>query len=235
MTSRAELRATLAEKDPEALRLVLHASGVSASSPFGAFASPASPSGMASDEGTAAALAERITDAIWWNYATPLGYVADRANFEQIVQHLAGRLGVADRVDPSLPVGEQVRRFTEALVDTLPEGRGIGLDALREDARNRLDPALGPSLGLGTGAAGSFGMRWGTGRLLALLRTPIGRLLPLLPWVGPWIGAIRTGAGAVFVVSGPLGIAHTVLSVNASLGTNYRKLVPLVLGVGALK
>jgi len=217
MTTRADVRAMLAEQDPEALRLVLHASGVSAS-----------------DDGTAPALARRIADAIWWNYATPLGYLADRATFEQIVQHLAGRLGVAHRVDPALPVAEQVRRLTEALVETLPQGGGIGLDALREDARRRLDPALGPSLGLGTGAAGSFGARWGTGRVLALLRTPIGRLLPLLPWVGPWIAAIRTGAGAVYAVTGPLGIALTVLSVNASLGTNYRKLVPLVLGVGAL-
>jgi len=209
MTTRGELQATLAAQDPEALRLVLHASGVSSSSPWGA-----------PDDGTAPALARRITDAIWWNYATPLGYLADRATFEQIVQHLARRLGVVHRVDPALPAAEQVRRLT---------------DALGADARRRLDPALGPSLGLGTGAAGSFGARWGTGRLLALLRTPIGRLLPLLPWVGPWIAAIRTGAGAVYVVSGPLGIALTVLSLNASLGTNYRKLVPLVLGVGALK
>ena len=40
---------------------------------------------------------------------------------------------------------------------------------------------------------------------------------------------------AVHAVSGPLGIALAVLTFNQALGANYRKLVPLVLGVGALR
>jgi hypothetical protein len=69
---------------------------------------------------------------------------------------------------------------------------------------------------------------------VALLKTPIGRLLPLIPYVGPWVGVVKAGASAVHLVTGPLGVAMLVLSVNSSLGTNYARLVPLVLGVGAL-
>ncbi|MEZ4235212.1 MAG: hypothetical protein R3F59_03420 [Myxococcota bacterium] len=70
--------------------------------------------------------------------------------------------------------------------------------------------------------------------MLALLKTPIGRLLPLLPVVGPWVGVVRTGISGLHFVAGPLGIAMTVLSMNSALGSNYQRLVPLVLGVGAL-
>lgn len=216
-TTRDALQAALAQQDPEALRLILAASEVD-------------------DRGaqTAPELAARIADAIWWNYATPIGYLAERATFEDVVRHLARRLKVDHRVDPDLPVWDQVDALTRVLVEEVPAD-GITVASLDEATRKRLSPSWIPSVGMGTGAAGSFATRWGTGHLLNLLRTPIGRLLPLLPGIGPWVGAIRTGAGALYVVSGPLGVALTVLSVNSALGTNYRRLVPLVLGVGALR
>jgi hypothetical protein len=230
MTTRADLEKLLARHDPEALRLVLHASGVGLSAvPW-----------RTVDEPTAATFAARIAEAIWWSYATPLGYVAGHASFEDIVGHLARKLGVADRLvgdadglDPTAPVWVQVRRMTELLVGDLAEG-GVRFDAIDEATRKRLGPGYGASVGLGSGAAGSFATRWTAARVLALFRTPIGRVLPYLPVVGPWVGAIRTGVGAVFAVSGPLGIALAVLSANSALGPSYRKLVPLVLGVGGL-
>lgn len=215
-TTRDALEASLALQDPAALQLILDASGVDARGAT-----------------TAQALAGRIADAIWWNYATPLGYLAERATFEDVVRHLARRLKVDHRVDPDLPVWEQVETLTRVLVEEIPAD-GISLASLDESTRRRLSPSWIPSVGLGGGAASSFAARWGTGHVLNLLRTPIGRLLPLLPGVGPWVGVIRTGAGAIHVVSGPLGVALAVLSLNSALGANYKRLVPLVLGVGAL-
>jgi hypothetical protein len=218
--TRDQLEATLAVHDADALRLILHASDVD---PRGAE--------------TPAALAARIADAIWWNYCTPLGYLAERTSFEDIVRHLARKLGVGDRVDPDVPVWEQVTALTQALVSTLGAGLppdGISLESLDESTRARLYPSWGAPLGWGSGATSSFATRWGTGKVLALLKTPIGRLLPLLPVVGPWIGAVRAGISTVYFVTGPLGVAMAVLSINSALGTNYARLVPLVLGVGAL-
>ena len=83
-------------------------------------------------------------------------------------------------------------------------------------------------------AASSLAAGWTANRILDLFKGPLGRLLPLLPVVGPWMGTIRWGAGAVSIVSGPLGIALSVASLNTALGSNYNKLLPLLLGVGAL-
>lgn len=214
--TRDQLEATLAVHDADALRLILHASDVD---PRGAE--------------TPAALAARIADAIWWNYCTPLGYIAERTTFEDIVRHLSRKLGVSDRVDPDVPVWDQVSALTQALVAELPTD-GISIESLDETSRARLYPSWGAPLGWGGGATSSFATRWSTGKVLALLKTPIGRLLPLLPVVGPWIGAARAGISAVYLVTGPLGIAMAVLSINSALGTNYTRLVPLVLGIGAL-
>lgn len=214
--TRDQLETTLAVHDAEALRLILHASDVDTRGAE-----------------TPAALAARIADAIWWNYCTPLGYIAERSTFEDIVRHLARKLKVSDRVDPDVNVWEQVSSLTQALVNEIPI-EGISIESLDEETRKRLFPTWGAPIGYGTGASSSFVTRWGTGKVLALLKTPIGRLLPLLPVIGPWIGAVRVGISAVHLVTGPLGIALAILSLNSALGTNYQRLVPLVLGIGAL-
>lgn len=215
-TTRDQLEAALAVHDPEALRLILVASDTDPR-----------------EARTSAELAARIADAIWWNYATPLGYIAERATFEEVVRHLARRLAIDDRVDPDASVWRQVRSMTEVLVSEIPED-GISVDTLDVSTRERLSPSWTAPLGWGSGATGSIATRWGSGKVLGLLRSPLGRLLPLIPVVGPWVGVVRTGLGAVHLVTGPLGVAMTVLSLNSALGTNYHRLVPLVLGVGAL-
>jgi hypothetical protein len=217
MTTRDQLQATLSVHDPEALRLILVASGVDPR-----------------DARDPSDLAARIADAIWWNYCTPLGYVVERSSFEDVVRHLARKLGVGDRVDPDVPVWDQVQALTRALLTEIPVD-GVSVASLDETTRSRMSPSWFAPIGWGGGATGSFATRWGSGKVLALLKTPIGRLLPLLPVVGPWVGAVRTGIGAVHMVTGPLGLAMTVLSVNSALSTNYQRLVPLVLGVGALR
>ncbi len=216
-TRRDDLERSLAQQDPEALALILDASGV----------------GRRGAE-SGRDLAKHIVDAIWWSYSTPLGYYAERATLEDIVAHVARKLRVSDRVDPDVPVWDQVTALTTALLDEIPS-HGVSVDDLDADTRARLRPQWLPPLGFGVSSAGSFAGWWGSGKVLDLLKSPIGRLLPLLPYVGPWVGAVRTGLSAVHLVTGPLGIALAVLSLNSALGANYAKLVPLLLGVGALR
>lgn len=217
MTTRTELEATLAVQDAEALRLILDASGVDAK-------------GAA----TGSELAARIVDVMWWSYSTPLGYVADRSSFEDIIWHVARKLRVDDRVDRDANAYVQSEQLAQALFGTLPE-EAVSVDSLDADTQRRLGVSWLPTAAFGAGAGTSFATRWGSGKLLALLKTPVGRLLPLLPAVGPYIGALKTATSAAYTVAGPLGIGLSVLTFNQALGANYRRLVPLVLSVGALR
>ncbi len=217
MTTRSDLEASLAVHDSQALKLILDASGVD---PCGAT--------------TASELAARIVDAMWWSYSTPLGYYADRASLEDIVWHVARKLRVADRVDKTADGYEQSTQLTHALLGDLPD-EAIGVAQLDGDSQRRLGTSWLPTALLGGSAGSSFVARWGTGKVLDLMKTPLGRLLPLLPAVGPYIGAIKTATSAVHMVAGPLGVGLSVLTFNQALGANYRRLVPLVLSVGALR
>lgn len=215
-TTRAEVRASLAVHDPQALRAILDAARVS---PRGA---------ESSDE-----LAGRIADALWWNYTTPLGYVADRTSLEDIVGHTARKLRVEHAVAEGGDAWMQLRALTVALVREVAAA-GVSLEDLDPKTRAFIWPDWMPTLAYGAGASSSFGARWASGHVVRFLKGPIGRLLPLIPPIAPYVGAIRVGAGAVYTVSGPLGVALSVLTFNQALGSNYHRLVPLLLGVGAL-
>jgi len=215
MTTRADVHAALTVHEPDALAAILGASG------------------LPTDARDAKALAQQIVDAIWWSYSTPLGYFADQASFEDIVHHVARRLRVDDRVDAQAPVYDQASQLTEALLGSLPRS-GVALSDLDGESRRRLGASWLPATLLGGGAGGSFAARWGAAKVLGLLDSPIGRWLPYLPTIGPAVNTARSVSAAVHAVSGPLGVALAILSFNQALGANYRRLVPLVLGVGAL-
>lgn len=218
-TTREQVARTLAMFDPAALRLILEASEI-----------------PVKEGASAPALSVQVADAIWWNYCSPLGYMADRTSLEEIVRHLVYKLRAQkplQRFDASGDVWEQIRALTAALVRE-PPADGITVDALDGPTRARLSASWAEPLGWGTSASGSFGARWVSGKALTWFRGPVGRWLPLVPGIGRWASTVRNGVGAVYAVSGPLGIALTVLSLNSALSTNYRRLVPLVLGVGGL-
>jgi hypothetical protein len=211
--SRADLAASLAVCEPEALKAILLAAELDAT------------------DAEAKVLAERITEAIWWNYSTPLGYAAGTSSLEAIVAHVSRRLRVY--VPGDLDGWGMIHELTKGLLEDLNR-RGIRVDDLPPTAQARLGKSWGGSITLGAGSASSAGAWYASGKVAGWLTGPIGRWLPYIPKIGPWIGAVGRGAVVVHAVSGPLAIAMGVLSVNSALGTNYRRLVPLLLGVGAL-
>lgn len=215
--NRSELELALAQHPPEALRAILVAAGAGEG-----------------ESNTSEALARRVSRKLWWSYCTPLGYAADRTALEDIVQHVAERLNVAHRVDRNAPVWDQLDALTRALVPELPEAPGITMDDVRPASRRHLRPSWKRALALGGGAGGAWGARAASGVVLGFLDGPLGRLLPLLPPVAPWVRTVQGGASAVRAVSGPLGLALAILSANQALGTRYERLLPLLLGVGAL-
>ncbi len=216
-TTRDDVRAALSLQDPEALRAILIAAKIG--------------------EGSSSAptdLAERITRAIWWHSSTPLGYAAGRSSLEDIVQRVARRLDVHHRVLASGDAWTQLPQLTRALVSTLPEAPGIALSDMDSSMRERIHPHWKRAVAFGGGAGSSFGARVASRAVLGFFEGPIGRLLPLVPPLAPYVRTIQAGAGAVNAVAGPLGIALAVLSLNQALGPSYGKLLPLLLGIGAL-
>ncbi|MCB9691225.1 MAG: hypothetical protein H6736_05355 [Alphaproteobacteria bacterium] len=215
-TVRADIVAALSVHDPAELRTILEAAGIA--------------TGGAS---TARELAERIAESLWWHATTPLGYVADRTFFEDIVQRAARRVGMQHRVDAQVDGWEQLRQLTAALFQTVPLG-AVSFDSLDAKTRERLEPSWIPTIGLGAGTGGTASTAWASGRVLAFLKGPFGRLIPLIPPLAPYYRALVAGLGTVRLVAWPLTLGLALLTVNTALGANDRKLVPLLLGVGAL-
>ena len=213
---RADIEATLSRVDADTLRLVLEAAEIN---PRGAQ--------------TAHELAARIADSLWWHYTSPLGYVADQTRLEDIVGYVARKLGVSEAVDGDRDGWQQLNQLTRAMFRDLPEA-GVSLADFDELTRSKIEPSWLPTLGFGAGSGGSVGTAWASGKALGWLRGPLGRLIPLIPPLAPYYKLLVGGLGAIRLVAWPLGVAFAVLSLNSALGANERKLVPLLLGVGAL-
>jgi len=176
-------------------------------------------------------LAERIVTTLWWSYSTPLGYVANRSEFSDIVRHASKRFGVhltpTDR-DPWSQLDAMMGHFTDQVGP-------MSFDDLEAAVQQRATRSVFPTAALFTGAGTSAGTGVAAKAILSLTQTPIGRLLPFVPKIGPWFTLVARSAGVASVVSGPLAIGLGVLAINQAMGTNYRKLLPLLIGIGALQ
>jgi hypothetical protein len=211
--TREEVVATLALCQPSDLRAILEAARVS---PRRAE--------------TARDLGGRIADAIWWNYSTPAGYLAGKTELTQIVAHVAKRLRINDAVT-STDAWEALDQMTLALAAQHGPTRA---DELDETTQRRLSGSWMGAVGLAGSAGTSAGAGIASHYFLEFAKTPVGRLLPFVPTLGPIFKGVKTGAGVVSIVSWPLALGLGVASINSSLGANYRRLVPLLLGIGAL-
>ncbi|RME20596.1 MAG: hypothetical protein D6798_20110, partial [Deltaproteobacteria bacterium] len=70
--------------------------------------------------------------------------------------------------------------------------------------------------------------------LLRRRRGPVWDLLPRVPTVGPVFAGIRRGATTIARVSGPVGVALALLSLNLAFGAEDDRALPLLLGIGLL-
>jgi len=213
-TTREDVAIALAVHDPAVLSALLEAAGV----PLRGAESPRD-------------LAERIADALWWTYSTPLGYLARSASLEEITRHVARRLGVKDQVRRDAEAWEMLTQLTEALAIQVGP---VALDDLDPVAKKRLRGSWMPTAAWAGGSGSSFGGAWIGKAIIRVGRGPVGRLLPWIPYVGPAWRVIHKGGGVAAMLGGPLGIAMGALALNSALGANYKRLVPLLLGVGAL-
>lgn len=175
-------------------------------------------------------LATRITSQLWWTYATPLGLAARTITLDEIVNHIAKRL----RVEGALADGSAWERLADMSALLVPESGRASLESLDPQTRERLRRSWWPTMGLAAGAGSGFGALGAGKGVLWLAGTRVGRLLPYIPNIGSWVGRAYKAGGVAAALGGPVGFALSALAANDALGTNYPRLVPLLLGVGAL-
>lgn len=181
---------------------------------------------------TSDALAKRIATQLWWSWSTPLGYVATKTALDDIVDDVSDKLGLVDLMTDAPDALTKLDRLQFAILESTGPA---SLDDLSPEVKARLNgPGWLPSL-FGASTAGSaYGAGQIGGWVVRLGAGPIGRLLPLIPQLAPYWKAIRGVAAVASIVGTPLAVGAGVLSVNHALGSNYRRVVPLLLGAGAL-
>ncbi len=208
--TQADFRDRLSTRDPQLLRAVLEASEVSWS-----------------ETDDTERLAKRLTDALWWRSHTPAGQVLMADSLDALVDRTARQL------DVSLPSGDVWARLSALTAALLPpEGQPLVLEDIDPNIRARLRRPVWGRLAGATGAGGAFGARFLAARVLQWTVGPLWMVLARLPWVGPAVVAVRTGAGTVLGVAGPIGIGLALLTLNSALGPRYDRALPLLVGAG---
>jgi hypothetical protein len=173
-------------------------------------------------------LATELTDALWWSYATPFGYAIDRPTLDEMVRHVAKKLGWANEI-PAGDGWDQLHWLTRRLV---PEGEEVAWADLQKDQRDALERSFVASVALsGSGATSAAAAQLGQA-VLRFARTPIGRLLPRIPPLAPTWRSIQNAASVAAVVGTPLGLGLGLLALNQAFGTNYPRFVPALLATG---
>jgi hypothetical protein len=220
---KADVVAALSVHEPQVLRAILEAADIS----------------LRNAE-TSPDLATRIADQLWWHYCTPFGYVIEVTTLDEMIEHLIKRLQVqhvneaGDAWNRLRSLTVQLARTTATRIDIADPARGVSLEDLDDNVRGRMSTPWAPAVGAAAGGVASFGAGVAGKVVVAIGKTPIGRLLPLIPTIGPIWKGVRTVGGVAAVVGTPLGIGLSVVALNESFSTNYAKFVPLLLGVGAL-
>lgn len=208
--SQTELRDRLSERDPDLLRAVLEASDVSWR-----------------DDDTAAELAARLVKALWWRTHSPAGQAVFPDDLDQLVARYAKRLDVV------LPEGDAFARLQALSVAALPQHDApLQLSELDPAVKRRLRRPVWGRLAGATGSGGAVGAGWLARRVLQGTIGPVWALLAKLPYVGPVVVAVRTGAGTILSLSGPIGIGLALLTLNSALGPRYDRALPLLVGAG---
>lgn len=209
-TSSLELRARLAERDPDLMRAVLEASDVSWR-----------------DDDDAEALARRLVQALWWRTHSPAGQTLMPDSLDDLVERYAQKLGVL------LPEADVYARLQALTQHALPStGQPLELQNLDEAVKKKLSRPVWGRLAGASGSGSAFGAGWLARRVLAGTVGPVWSVLARLPYVGPAVVAIRTSAGTVLSLSGPVGIGLALLTLNSLLGARYDRGLPLLVGAG---
>ena len=175
-----------------------------------------------------------IVSAIWSSSHTPVGQLISPHSLRDIIEELSQKLSISLYNQKGLKESD-LDILDEFTAQLLPTQNEISIDELPEDIQKQLKTSLTQTfLGLGTTSTSIISRLLGK-KLLDILALPLLQWLRLIPKVGPIIISIRGAANVVVGLSGPLGIAATLWTVNSILGPKWDRCIILILGIGLLR
>ena len=178
---------------------------------------------------TTVELAELLTKKLWWKAHTPIGYQIAQHTLESILAIYAQKLDIQLEGEGGWT---QLKSLTDQLV---PIDTDISFENLPEDLRDRLRSSAWKTVTGAGGTATAAGSRWAAVRILGAMTGPIWQWLRFVPKLGPVLIGVRTAAGWVATLSGPIAVASAIYTVNQALGPRWDDALPLLLGIGLIQ
>lgn len=175
------------------------------------------------------ALAESLANKLWWKAHTPLGYQLRPHTLESIVSVYAQKLELQI---PEADGWRQLDTLTDLL---LPPDENINIQSLSPELQKRVTESHWKTTGGAASSATAAGTRWAATHLLGWTSGAIWKWLRLVPKLGPVIIGIRTAAGWIAAISGPVAIASAIYTVNQALGPRWDDALGLLLGAGLIR
>lgn len=175
-----------------------------------------------------------IVSTIWSSSHTPIGQFVSPHHLGDIVEEVSQKLSLSLSSE-SRENRDDFDLLDELTTKLLPTQKEISIDELPEDIQKQLKTSLTQTfLGLGTTSTSIVSRLLGK-KVLHILTLPLLQWLKLIPKVGPILISIRGAANVVVGLSGPLGIAATLWTVNSMLGPKWDRCIILLLGIGLLR
>ena len=167
-----------------------------------------------------------LIDAIWSHSHTPIGGFVAPMSLEEIIQIYAKKLDTP--IDSKIDIQEQLRTLRSKVMANCDN---IDISDIPPEVLDRLQRSVIPSVVGVSAAGGAATTRWAAYKILAWTASKWLNIIKLIPQIGPAIITIRTTAGVLARVSGPVGIALAIWSINNHLGPKWDQCLGMLVGL----
>ena len=167
-----------------------------------------------------------LVNAIWSNSHTPIGGFVAPMSLEEIIQIYAKKLD--SPIDSKADVQSQLGSLRSKVMAGC---NNIDISDIPPEVLDRLQRSVIPSVVSAGAAGGAATTRWAAYKILAWTASKWLNIIKLIPQIGPAIITIRSTAGVLARVSGPVGVALAIWSINNHLGPKWDQCLGLLMGL----
>jgi len=167
-----------------------------------------------------------LVNGIWSNSHTPIGGFVAPMSLEEIIQIYAKKLDTP--IDSKADVQSQLGALRSKVMAGC---NNIDISDIPPEVLDRLQRSVIPSVVSAGAAGGAATTRWAAYKILAWTASKWLNIIKLIPQIGPAIITIRSTAGVLARVSGPVGVALAIWSINNHLGPKWDQCLGLLMGL----